>query len=218
MWPGGEDRAGKGSWVWRTCSLLNHKTPRWALSSPESRICSGTQLHLFSSILLTNIILHWCKNAKGHERGMIDSLVYLHTPLMKSCRWYRVERKLSYFKWLTPSLLLIEIHPNGKVKVWSESEVTQSCPTLCDPVDCSPPGSSVRGILQARILAWVAISFSRGSSRPRDRTRVSQIAGRHFTIWATKGGINITFEDTESRAMENIKFMTQQVCINLLKA
>jgi len=44
------------------------------------------------------------------------------------------------------------------------SEVTQSCPTLCDPIDCSLPGSSVHGILQARILKWVAISFSRGSS------------------------------------------------------
>ena len=46
----------------------------------------------------------------------------------------------------------------------SEREVTQSCPTLCDPVDCSPPGSSIHGILQATILEWVAISFSRGSS------------------------------------------------------
>ena len=45
-----------------------------------------------------------------------------------------------------------------------ESEVAQSCLTLCNPVDCSPPGSSVHGILQARILEWVAISFSRGSS------------------------------------------------------
>ena len=45
----------------------------------------------------------------------------------------------------------------------SESEVAQSCPTLCDPMDCSPPGSSVHGILQARILEWIAISFSRGS-------------------------------------------------------
>ena len=43
----------------------------------------------------------------------------------------------------------------------SESEVTQSCPTLCDPVDCSPPGSSAHGILQARVLEWAAISFSR---------------------------------------------------------
>ena len=46
---------------------------------------------------------------------------------------------------------------------WSEVKVAQSCPTLCDPMDCSPPGSSVHGILQARILDWVAISFSRGS-------------------------------------------------------
>ena len=49
---------------------------------------------------------------------------------------------------------------------------------LCDPVDCSPPGSSVHGISQARILEWVTISLSQGSSRPRDRTQVSRIAGR----------------------------------------
>ena len=46
--------------------------------------------------------------------------------------------------------------------------VIQSCPTLCDPMGCSPPGSSIHGLLQARILEWVAISFSRGSSQPRD--------------------------------------------------
>ena len=61
--------------------------------------------------------------------------------------------------------------------------VAQSCPTLCDPVDCSPPGSSICGILQAKILEeWVAISFSRGSSQRRDRTQVSHIAGRRFTV------------------------------------
>ena len=64
----------------------------------------------------------------------------------------------------------------------AECEVTQSCPTLCDPVDCSPRGSSVHGILQAGVLEWVAISFSRGSSRPRDRTQVSCIAGRRFNL------------------------------------
>ena len=68
----------------------------------------------------------------------------------------------------------------------SESEVAQLCPTLCDSVDCSPPGSSVHGILQARILEWVAISFARGSSQPRDQTQVSCIAGRRFILWATK--------------------------------
>ena len=69
---------------------------------------------------------------------------------------------------------------------WKESEVAQSCPTLCDPLDCSPPGSSVHGILQARILEWAAISFSRGSSWPRHRTQVSCIAGRRFNLWATR--------------------------------
>ena len=62
----------------------------------------------------------------------------------------------------------------------SESEVAQLCPTLCDPMDCSLPGFSVHGILQARILEWAAISFSRGSSRPRDWTWVSHNAGRCF--------------------------------------
>ena len=51
--------------------------------------------------------------------------------------------------------------------------IAQLCPTLCDPMDCSPPDSSVHGILQARILEWVAIPFSRCSSQPRDRTQVS---------------------------------------------
>ena len=62
----------------------------------------------------------------------------------------------------------------------------QSCPTLCDPIDGSPPGSSVPGILQARILEWVAISFSRGSSWSSDRTQVSHITGRFFTTWVTR--------------------------------
>ena len=66
----------------------------------------------------------------------------------------------------------------------SESEVAQSCPTLYDPKDCSLPGSSVHGIFQAIVLEWIAISFSRGSSRPRDQTQVS--AGREpLTGFAT---------------------------------
>ena len=69
-----------------------------------------------------------------------------------------------------------------KVKV----SVTQSGPILCDPMSCSPPGSSVRGIFQAGILEWVAIPFSRGSSQPRNWTQVSSIAGRFFTIWKTR--------------------------------
>ena len=64
----------------------------------------------------------------------------------------------------------------------SESEVAQSCPTLGDSMDCSLPGSSIHGIFQARILEWVAISFSSGSSQPRDQTLVSLISGRCFTL------------------------------------
>ena len=68
----------------------------------------------------------------------------------------------------------------------SESEVTQSCLVLCDPMDCSPPGSSVHGILQARTLQWVAMPSSQGSSRPRDWTPVSCIAGEFLTALATR--------------------------------
>ena len=68
----------------------------------------------------------------------------------------------------------------------SESEIAQSCPPLCDPMDLSLPGSSVYGIFQARVLEWVAISFSRGSSQPRDRTPVSHTAGRRFTVQTTR--------------------------------
>ena len=64
--------------------------------------------------------------------------------------------------------------------------VAQSCLTLCDPMNYSPPGSSLHGILQARILEWVAIPFSRESSRPRDQTQVSRIAGRFFTVCAAR--------------------------------
>ena len=62
----------------------------------------------------------------------------------------------------------------------------QSCPTLCHPIDGTPPGSSVSGILQARILEWVAFPFSRWSSQSRDQTQVSHIAGVFFTSWATR--------------------------------
>ena len=63
--------------------------------------------------------------------------------------------------------------------------VLQSCPTLCDPTDCSLPGFSVHGILQVRIPEGIAIPFSRGTSQPRDWTLISCLAGRFFTIWAT---------------------------------
>ena len=61
-------------------------------------------------------------------------------------------------------------------------KVAQLCPPLCDPMDGSLPGPSVHGIPQARLLEWVAVPFSRGSSQPRDQTQVSCIAGGFFTF------------------------------------
>ena len=85
-------------------------------------------------------------------------------------------------------------------RFWFWKLVVHSYPTLCGPMDCSLPGSSILGILQARVLEWVAISFSRGSSWPRDWTQVSCIAGRFFTNWATREALVsgfITIQVTE---------------------
>ena len=65
----------------------------------------------------------------------------------------------------------------------------QSCLTLCDPVDCSPPSFSTHGIFQARVLEWVAIPFSRGSSPPRDQTQIFWTAGRCVIVWATQAHV-----------------------------
>ena len=83
-----------------------------------------------------------------------------------------------------------------------EHEVTQSCLTLCNPMDCSLPGSSLHGILQARILEWVAIPLSRGSSWSRDRSWVSRIAGRCFNLWATREALTSQRWDNKTMKKE----------------
>ena len=71
---------------------------------------------------------------------------------------------------------------NGKVKVKSLRHITKSCLTLWDPMDYSLPGFSIHGIFQAGVLAWVAISFSRGSSQPRDWIQVFHVAGKLYPL------------------------------------
>ena len=123
-------------------------------------------------------LLHCCREYK-----LVHSL-------WKTVQWFlkKLKTELPY----DPAIPLLGIYPD-KSPIKKDTHalrscalccafITQSCPTLCDPVDCSPPGSSVHGILQARILEWVAVPSSRGSSQPRDRTQVSCIAGRFFTI------------------------------------
>ena len=89
------------------------------------------------------------------------------------------------------SIVLVSVVEQSDLDIYSDSEVAQLCPTLCNPMDSSQPGSSVHGIFQARILEWVAISFSRGSSQPRDQTWVSCIVGTRFTFWATRKSLDI---------------------------
>ena len=106
-------------------------------------------------------------------------------PAVIKLLWYAHPTRTTYFK--KPSTLR---YPNNQeVKGLLSEEVAQSCPTLCDPMDCSLPGSSVHGIFQARILEWVAISFSSGSSQPRDRTQVSRMVGRCFYCLSHQGSL-----------------------------
>ena len=97
--------------------------------------------------------------------------------------------EVSFTMLCIPRFLYSIISGNNTItyNTWrSEVKFAQSCPTLWDSKYCSPPGSSVHGVLQARIPEWVAIPFSGGSSWPRDWTWVSCIAGRFFTVWATR--------------------------------
>ena len=87
--------------------------------------------------------------------------------------------EIFYVKYFHPVLWIILYSPERCTCVCA-----QSCPTLCDPIDCSPPGSSVHSILQARMLEWVAIPFSRGSSWPGDWTHISCTAHGFFTTEA----------------------------------
>ena len=94
----------------------------------------------------------------------------------------------------------IVMHTVKGFGIVNKAEISlQLCPVICNPMDCSPPGSSVHGILQARMLEWVAILFSRGSSQLRAQTWVSSITGGFFTIWATRealASLNLTILDT----------------------
>ena len=95
----------------------------------------------------------------------------------------------------------------------SEVKVAQSCLTLCHPMDCSPPDSSVHGILQARILECFAIPFSRRSSRPRDWTQASLIAGRFFTIWTTREAHEQWAHEETGKRQKLCKAIAKNLCV-----
>ena len=118
----------------------------------------------------------WFKSLKS-QRAQKDDLVHILAPRTR-------RQHIRPSRLLTPAFDSHGSHPEaGKMSsAWWCGSVAKSCPTLFNPVNCSLPGSSVHWILQARILGWVAVSFSRGSSPPRDRTCDSCIAGGFFTM------------------------------------
>ena len=117
-----------------------------------------------------------------HKAQSTEQGLFRHGQSIALSYWQSIQIPLQAPLIQALSGLIVFYLPKERKWKWSRLVVS----TLCDPVDCSLPGSSVHGILQARILEWVAISFSRGSSWPRDRTRFSGVGGRHFNLWATR--------------------------------
>ena len=147
---------------------------------------SGSCLRVFCFFALSQLL---------QISGLPRLVVSLH---LQSQQWWPLELSedvislaliLSRFPLGDPCDWLHWPHPDGG------GLAPQSCPILWDPVDCSPPGSPVHGVSQARMLEWVAISFFRGSSWLRDWTQVSCVAGGFFTDWATREAPTLVIQD-----------------------
>ena len=131
-----------------------------------------------------SILSHsFCLSSLSHTANSIGYLFYMcynkfpcYSPYISPSSFSPPPMSISLFSMSVSSLKRSE----------SESKVTQLCPTLCDPMDCSLTGFSIHGIFQTRVPEWVDATFSRGSSQLRDWTQASQIAGRPFTLWTTR--------------------------------
>ena len=123
---------------------------------------------------------HWTTLRQWCVRSGTRKTVQRKTELAKVQRWDRGRGKCAE----EAAVVQAGLNTNAVMccAALSRSVVSDSW----QPLDCSPPGSSVHGILQARILEWVARPSSRGSSQSRNWTQVSCIAGRFFTVWATR--------------------------------
>ena len=156
--------------------------------------------HYLSFVL---IYCYW--NADHWWKGQLQIYPLLRSLLPSICDGSQILFLFYPDVYWTPSLRSIS---NGSEVKWSEVKVAQLCPTLCDPMYYT-----VHDILQVRILEWVVLPFSRGSSQPRNRTQVSHIAGIFFTSWAT-GKPNNTRVGTLSVLLQI--FSTQELNQGLL--
>ena len=175
-----------------------------SLWSPRAEGTPRRQPEGQKQLRITNLILLPQRSPSHHPTQVFKIVVNLSIGELKASTseqsfkefiWIHIPREIQIIivlknkwkksqDWDSPKLFKLPYaHPYWKWKwKWSRSVVSDSC----DPMDCSLPGSPVHRIFQARALEWVVISFSRGSSQPRDRTQVSRTAGRHFTVWATR--------------------------------
>ena len=156
-------------------------------------LTSWCQWHFPSWLQISAVNIHFC--TKGTRRGVRfalsgfrDACIGPMTDLgvlfcLQWHHWWFLLLALSELSNVFQTPVLQEIGPSSLLEIGVLA-------TLCNPMDRSPPGSSVHRILQARILEWGAISFSRGSSQPRHWTQVSCIAGRFLTIWATREALD----------------------------
>ena len=169
-----------GKWGTSSCSLCKSPPCRVSFFSFMGGMLVGEQSHSKTPALVS--ALGQSANRVGLSPQHWLFLLHLESRLILLESLSRMCRGIGKL----PTSLPPPLNKERK----KESEVTQLCPTLCDPMDCSLPGSSVHGIFQARELEWVAISFSRGSSWPRDRTQVSHTVSRHLTVWATREALS----------------------------
>ena len=160
----------------------------------------------YTIIYLTNVLCLAIQVISNFLLLQLETWIFLwgiHTeePLWREKRWWGDE---SHTRTHTTAY-----------REWRKSKVTQSCLTLCNPMDCSPPGSSVHGILLARILEWVAISFSRGSSRARDGTHISCVScmGRGILFQSSCNQLKLwSFGDTP-RSPQNLNSMIKLLIV-----
>ena len=151
--------------------------------SAERQVCSLAQEDPLEQSLATHPLQYSCLgNPMDREASTVQEVVKSWTPL----KWLRIAFNKLLIYLISKLDFCRAFFQTSLCNISYSSGVALSCPTLCDPMDNCLLDSSVHGIFQARVLEWVAISFSRGSSWPRDRTWVSCIVDRHFTVGATR--------------------------------
>ena len=178
--PNGQNNVDKVEWSWTNHAPWLRNTLE-SYSYQNNMVLAQKQSYrlMEQDRRFRNKPLHLWSINLWHTDSMEVSLSELRELVMDRKAWHAaIHGVAKSWKRLNDWSDLIWIYDKMKVK----TEVAQSCLTLCDPMNCSLPGFSVHGIFLATVLEWVAIAFSRGSSRPRDWTWVSRIVGRRFTL------------------------------------